>query len=110
MHSNQSKMMLQLDRMEKQLNRLAFNIDMETVDIYSYFPAKNNDMLMQSMSNEDGQFDEKRKQFEYMLYTCITTQKTQKQPFGDALKNLIFSRNYVSTHRWPSARYKLFTF
>ena len=104
MNGNQSKMMAQLERIEKQLNRLAFSIDMETVDIYSYFPAKDNDTLMQFMSNEDGKFDEKRKQFEYMLYTCITNQKTMKKPFGDALKNLIFSRNYVSTHRWPSAR------
>ena len=90
--------------MQNQMTRLAFNIDMDTVDIYIYFPAKDNTMIHNFLSDEDGNFHAKRKQFEYMLYTCITSQKSQKRPFGEALKNTIFSRQYVSTHRWPSAK------
>ena len=96
--------MSQLNRIEANLDRLAFNIDMNTIDISKYFPLKSNADLMEFLSDEEGTFEAKKKQFKYMLYTCVTNQKTQKRQFGEALKTTVFSRNYVTTHRWPTPK------
>ena len=103
MLANQTKIMDQLTRMESQMERLAFNIDMTSIDISGYFPIRNNEMIYAFLSNEDGTLEEKKKLFEYMMYTSVTTLKTMKRAFGESLKTTLFSREYIATHRWPSA-------
>ena len=102
--TNQGKMMEQLNRMEKELQRLAFDIDMNRPDITDFFPIKDNGSIREFLSNEDGNFKERRKQFEFLLYDVSSKQKTHQKQFGEALKKLLFTRDYVSSHRWPNAR------
>ena len=61
MLANQTKIMDQLTRMESQMERLAFNIDMTSIDISGYFPIRNNEMIYAFLSNEDGTLEEKKK-------------------------------------------------
>ena len=103
MLDNQKNIMEQLSRMEKNMERLAFNIDMDTVDISLYFPIKDNEMIHNFMSDVDGTFNEKRRQFEFLMYSTVTNQKSMKRAFGESLKSTLFTREYVATHRWPTA-------
>ena len=100
-------MMAQLGRIESEFKRLSFDHDMNKVEIYDYFPINDDNSLREFLSNADGSFNEKRRQFEFMLYNAATKQKSQQKQFGEALKNLLFTRSYVSSHRWPNSRYKL---
>ena len=87
--SNQAKVMEQLGCMQSQLDWLAFNIDLDTVDISGFFPIKDNDMVHRFLSDSKGNFNEKRKLFEFMLYTTVTNLKSMSQAFGESLLSLI---------------------
>ena len=86
------------------MKRISFEADMNRVEIYDHFPLKDSQALSQFMSNDDGTFKEKRTQFEFMLYNAATKHRSHQRQFGESLKTILFSREYVSTHRWPSTR------
>ena len=104
LQENQIQIMNQLTRIEEELKRMSFDIDMNRVEIYEYFPVPNNEVLEAFLSNTDGTFPEKRSQFEFLLYNTASKHKGHQRQFGEAMKNLLFTRAYVSTHRWPNNR------
>ena len=67
------------------------------------FPAKSSDDLLEFMSNKDGKFDDRRLALEKLLLTVCNPQGENKQRiFNDALINVLFSREYYTTHQWPT--------
>ena len=54
------------------------------------------------MSNHDGKFDDRRLALEKLLLTICNPKGENKQRiFNDALINVLFSRDYYTTHQWP---------
>ena len=104
MLATQEKILDQLGRIETELKRVAFEVDMNRTEIYEFFPLQNNKRLHEFLSVSHGNFKEKRHQFEYMLYNAATKHRSHQTQFGEALKNLLFTREYVCIHRWPNAR------
>ena len=86
--------------------RLSSNIDMrKPVDISKYFPVKQDADLQSFLDKSDGQFDCRRVQFENFLYCNVTKSMKLKRTFEATLLSTLFSRDFISSHRWPGPRY-----
>ena len=67
------------------------------------FPVKNSKQIWEFMCEKDGKMEDRRLALEKLLLTVCNPQGDNKQrTFNDALINVLFTRDYYSTHQWPS--------
>ena len=90
----------EVSEIKAMVQKLTVDKEMDYLDMQPYFPCSNNKTLNDFLSNTDGQYDRRRKSFEFMLYGVVTT-TTNKRLFEEALMSCLFTRNYVNTHKWP---------
>ena len=94
-----------LEEIRATMVRLASKSDMEKkINIDDYFPIQNDNDLERFLDKTDGLFPEKRKEFENLLYCQVTKNLKLKRPFEASLLGNIFSRDFISSHRWPGPR------
>ena len=92
----------ELSEMKPMLTRLTVEKDMDYVDMQKYFPCSSKNTLLAFMSNEDGEYEKRRKSFENMLY-CSITNPSNKRLFSDTMMSCLFTRSFVNQHKWPSS-------
>ena len=102
---NQAVILEILQDLQKTVLRLASNADMESkINIDNYLPIKTDADLDRFLDKKDGLFAEKRKEFENFLYCQVTRNLKLKRPFEATLLGTLFSRDFISSHRWPGPR------
>lgn len=73
--------------------------------IDQFFPAKNNTMLHEFMSNEDGRYEDRMNAFSaYVSGICHPTE-TNLRKFSDSLMDLLLDREYIKSHKWVFSKY-----
>ena len=100
MATKQDSLARELAEVKGLLKRLACSSDMDTVDLQPYFPCQDNETLLQFMSNNDGQYEKRRKALDGFLYSIVTSNNSKKRLFSDALFHSLFSRDYILSHIW----------
>lgn len=104
----QDKMMSMLEDMQDTIMRISCNADMKKkVQIADYFPIKSDSDVERFLEKSDGLFPEKRDGFESLVYCNVTKNLKLKRPFEATLLSTVFSRDFISSHRWPVPRYSL---
>lgn len=107
----QDRMLTMLEDLQANVHRLSCRLDMrKKVKIDEFFPIKHDSDLQRFLDKTDGQFDMRREEFEDMLYLNATKNLKSKRPFETYLLAAVFSRDYISSHRWPNPRYLFFIF
>ena len=105
-YENQEKMIHILEDIQSTLHRLACRLDMtKQVEIDDFFPVKNLSDVKIFLDKSDGQFDLRREEFENFLYCHVTTTIKLKRPFESSILAAIFSRDFMSSHKWPGPRW-----
>ena len=88
--------------LDKRTLRLATQIDMrKKVNIDDYIPIKTDSQLRQFLDKADGQFHDRREEFENYIYCCVTKNIRIKRPFENHLLAAVFDREYIRSHKWP---------
>ena len=104
---NQEKMINILEDIRGSLQRVTCNIDMrKEVQIEEYFPIKSLATLKKFLDKSDGNYQIRRDEFEDQLYNTVTNTLKLKRPFESSLLATVFSREFMSSHKWPGPRYK----
>lgn len=98
----QEKMMSMMKEMQQIMQRVSSQFDMrKKVDINEFFPIKSLPHLDQFLNKLDGQFHQRREEFENLLYCNVTKTIKLKRPFEAALLSSLFTREFLSSHKWP---------
>ena len=102
---NQSKILNALEDIQATLLRVTTQIDMRRkIRIDEFFPINTDSQLRNFLNKSDGQFNLRREEFENMLYLNVTKNIKLKRPFESNLLSAVFSRDFISSHRWPGPR------
>lgn len=103
---NQTKMIGLLEDVQISLNRLTSNLVMKKkIDITKYFPINNDADVAKFLDKSDGLFPEKRDEFEHLLFCHVTKNSKLKRFFEANFLCVVFSRDFITSHRWPGPRY-----
>lgn len=78
---------------------------MKVVKIDKYFPVKCNKLVEEFLSNSDGCFEERSNAFAALLSTVADPTGKDMRAFSKALKELLFDREYMTTHKWALTKY-----
>lgn len=104
----QSKMMAMMEDMQATLLRLSSHWDMQKeINIDDYFPINHDADVAKFLDKSDGLFPKKRLEFESFLYCNVTRNLKLKRSFEASLLSIVFSRDFIRSHRWPGPRYYL---
>ena len=98
---NQDKLYDEMREIKDVLKKLACENELDSVDLQPFFPCNDSDTLLRFMSNNDGNYEKRRKSFESFLYSIVTSNNTKKRLFSDALFHNLFSRNFILNNLWP---------
>lgn len=99
-------MMAIIQDMQGTLLRLSCQLDVKKkVEIDSFFPIKNDSDMQRFLDKTDGMFHLRREEFENLVYCNVTESLKLKRPFESTLFASLFSREFISGHRWPGPRY-----
>ena len=102
---NQAKMLNIIEDLQQTVMRLSSKMDMtEKIDINAFFPIKTDSDLLRFMDKADGNFQYKREAFENMLYCHVTNTIKFRRPFESSLLARIFTREFITSHKWPGQR------
>lgn len=105
-HENQEKLLSLVEDLQASVLRLSSRLDMKTkVKIDDYLPIKTDSDLKRFLDKTDGEFHLRREQLEDMLYCNVTNNVKSKRPFETHFLALIFSREFIASHRWPAPGY-----
>lgn len=102
---NQNKIIAILEDIRDSVLTLTSNVIMKKeIDIKDYFPIDNDAGVAKFLDKNDGLFPKKRQEFENMLFSHVTRNLKLKRSFEANLLAVIFSREFISSHRWPGPR------
>ena len=102
---NQERILAILEDMQEQLLRLASKVDMtRKINIDDYFPIQDDSYVTRFLDKSDGLFPLKREEFENYIYCNVTRSLKLKRPFEANLLSAVFTRQFISSHRWPGPR------
>lgn len=106
---NQAKMMTMITNLQETVLRLASQLDMrKQINIDEFFPIQSLNSLKLFLNKSDGQFHVRREEFENFLYCFVTRNLKSKRPFESSLLAVVFSRDFITGHKWPALRYICF--
>lgn len=94
--------MSMLNEIKKDIQQFSFHMRMDSIDVSDFFPLKNDDDLKRFMDKNHEEWPLRRRGFYHLLFTTVT--KNQKR-FGTAMLHTLFSRQFISNHRWPLPGY-----
>lgn len=95
-----------LEDVRDSLTCLTSNLVMnKKVDINQYFPINDDAGVAKFLDKSDGLFPQKREEFENMLFCHVTKNIKLKRSFEANFLAIVFSRDFISSHRWPGPRY-----
>ena len=100
MEKKQDQILASCSRMEAMISKMSFHVVMETESIDDMFPIDSNDTVEAFMSNADGRFAKRKRELEKLIFSVWSPNITKRQ-FSDNLINVLFTRTYIATHRWP---------
>lgn len=104
---NQEKIIGILEDIQSSLTRLTSNLVMKKkIDISNYFPINNDAGVAKFLDKSDGLFLEKRDEFEHLLFCHVTKNLKLKRSFEANFLSIVFTRDFISSHRWPGPRYQ----
>lgn len=99
---NQEKMILILEGVQQSLQRIEGQLTMrKEVDISNFIPIKSLSDVKRFLNKSDGEFHLRREEFENFLFCTVTNTIKLKRPFESSLLGSIFSRDFMSSHKWP---------
>ena len=99
--SNEKNMKDVLDMLKEikdDMRQYNFHMKMDTADVGKYFPLDCDKDLQEFMDRSNNGWQSRMKGFHHLLFTTITKNKRR---FGAALLHALFTRNFISSHRWP---------
>ena len=103
---NQEKILTILEDLQERVQRISCKIDMrKKIMIDSYFPVTCLNDLERFLSKCDGLYHLRREEFEDHLYCSVTNTVKLKRPFESTLLSNLFSREFLSSHKWPGPGY-----
>lgn len=91
-----------LKDIKEEMRQYNFHIKMETADVGKYFPLDCDEDLQEFMDRGHPEWPSRMKGFYHLLFTTVTQKKRR---FGGALLHALFTRNFISCHRWPFPGY-----
>lgn len=104
---NQAKMMSIIEDLKSDMAVVTSKLVMKRkIDIENYFPIQNDAGVARFLDKSDGLFNEKREGFEDLLFGHVTKNLKLKRPFEANILSIVFSRDFISSHRWPGPRYE----
>ena len=99
---NQEKIICILESVQQSLQRIECQFSMrKKVDIKEFFPVNSLSDVKRFLNKSDGEFHLRRVEFENLLYCVVTNTLRLKRPFEASLLGAIFSRDFMSSHKWP---------
>ena len=84
----------------KLVRELHVAIMINKADISGYFPIKNEQQIINFLSKDNNDFEQKLKALVSLCLSAFQEGMTTKQ-YSVALKPLIFHKDYMNTHKWP---------
>ena len=100
MEKNQELILESVSRMEAMLQKISFHVVMESESIDHIFPINNLKVIDEFMSNNDGRFAKRKRELEKLIFSVWSPNITKRQ-FSDNLINVLFTRPFKASHRWP---------
>lgn len=99
-------MITMLEGIQNSMTTLLSNFVMKKKkNIENYFPINDDEGVAKFLDKTDGLFQEKRDEFENMLFCHVTKAIKLKRSFEANFLAIVFSRDFISSHRWPGPRY-----
>lgn len=103
---NQEKLINILEGVQQSLQRIECQLVMrKSVDMTNYLPIKSLSDVKNFLNKSDGEFHLRREEFENFLFCTVTNTIKLKRPFESSLLGAIFSRDFMSSHKWPGQGY-----
>lgn len=87
--------------LEKKMDEQERSKKLKRFDISPYFPISSMVVLNDFLSNKDGNFTEKKEEFEKYLYSCCSLVMDMDN-FSAGLLKTLFTKEFIRDHRWPS--------
>ena len=88
-----------LEAMGEQLQKATFRTVVSGYDLSEFFPVEKKEQLDLFMDREHPQWEARKSEFYYYLYTIATQ---NKKAFARGMIKAIFSRSYINKVKWPS--------
>ena len=99
---NQEKIIQILEGIQHSIQRVECQLAMRTkVDLTKYIPIYSLSNVKNFLNKNDGEFHLRREEFENFLFCTVTTTIKLKRPFESNLLGAIFTREFMSSHKWP---------
>lgn len=99
---NQEKIISILENVQQSLQRMECQFVMrKKVDLKEFIPINSLSDVKRFLNKSDGEFHLRREEFENFLYCVVTNTLRLKRPFETSLLAAIFSRDFMSSHKWP---------
>lgn len=85
-----------------ELKKLNMHVKVTTIDLTETFPIRNQEQIVKFMK-EDDMLKDRKLEFYAMIYNiCTLNGNLTHRQFGDAVVEVIFSRDYLKEYRWPT--------
>lgn len=88
---------------QKDLRKFTFHMRMDTVDISDFFPVNDDETLEKFLDKDHPDWQLRKRGFYHLLYNTLST---NPKKFAAALLHTVFTRNFISKHKWPGQGYE----
>ena len=106
---NQERMLKILEGIQQSMQRMECQLAMrKKVDLTKYIPINSLSDVRNFLNKSDGDFHLRREEFENFLFCTVTNTIKLKRSFESNLLGAIFSRDFMSSHKWPGQGYIIF--
>ena len=93
------QMASQLDAVCSQVQTATFITNMKGCDISEFFPVEKIQQIELFLDRSHPEWENRKTEFYHFLYTIASK---EKRGFGRGLIKALFSRQFLSTAKWPS--------
>ena len=83
------------------VQKSTFNSNMTGCDLSEFFPVERKEQIELFMDREHPEWNDRKTEFYNFLYT-IASNVNVKKGFARGIIKALFTRNYISTAKWPS--------
>lgn len=94
-----SKIESRLEEISLQVKKATFITNMSGCDISEFFPVERPDQLERFMNRDHPEWNSRKTEFYNYLLTVVPS---SKRGFAKGLLKSLFSRQYISSVKWPS--------
>ena len=102
-NDNQLKTIISmLKEIKEDMSKYNYHMKMDSTDISDFFPLKSEGDIKKFMDKSHDEWPLRRRGFYHLLFTTVTK---NKKKFATALLHTVFTRDFISNHRWPQPGY-----